>query len=119
MIANVEDDRRGRGPPTANPITNFTFSESEERIVENVKLEDLKTWSDTSIGTPTRHSHNNIRKDVEVAVVCEKRSTELPDRITVPGVEDNGGREENPQQQGHYAYARGPVRGSSRTEHRN
>ncbi|KAB5576354.1 hypothetical protein GE09DRAFT_936479, partial [Coniochaeta sp. 2T2.1] len=30
-----KNPRRGQGPRTANPITNFTFSESEERIVES------------------------------------------------------------------------------------
>ncbi|EMR61684.1 hypothetical protein UCREL1_11382 [Eutypa lata UCREL1] len=107
---------RGRGPPTANPITNFTFSESEERIVENVKMESLKAWSDSSTNT-THHGHNNIRKDVEVAIVCEKRSSEFPDRITVPGVEDNPQQQHH--QQGHYAYARGPIRGSFGTNNRS
>lgn len=98
-------DRRGRGPPTANPITNFTFSESEERIVENVKMDNVKSWSDSSVGTAP-FGHHNIRRDVEVAVVREE-CTEKPGRIAVPGVD------ENPAHQTHYAYARGPIRGPS------
>ncbi|KAL1875310.1 hypothetical protein VTK73DRAFT_10147 [Phialemonium thermophilum] len=39
---------RGRGPPTVNPLTNITFSESEERIVDELKMQDIKTtWSES------------------------------------------------------------------------
>ena len=68
-------------------------------------METVKDWSDSSTG-PTRHGQHNIRRDVEVAVVRED-CREKPDRITVPGVD------ENPAHQTHYAYARGPIRGHS------
>lgn len=55
---------RGRGPPTANPITNFTISESEERIVEDVRMQDLKVWSDGRDHQGDHH-HQQSRADEE------------------------------------------------------
>ncbi|KAF3063432.1 hypothetical protein CFAM422_010166 [Trichoderma lentiforme] len=63
---------RGRGPPTANPITNFTINESEEHIVENVNMQDLKVWSDghdESQQFRTNGDNRNIRKHVEIDIV--------------------------------------------------
>ncbi|KAE8373647.1 hypothetical protein BDV26DRAFT_61729 [Aspergillus bertholletiae] len=37
--------RSRRGPPNANPITNLTFSESKERIVEDIKMQNMATYS--------------------------------------------------------------------------
>lgn len=84
---------RGRGPPTANPITNVTFSESEERIVGEVHMQDLKTWSESNYGNHPScqkqdtanydkiNDPNNIRKCVEVTVV---RSDLSPDEGDQP-----------------------------------
>ncbi|KAL6808475.1 hypothetical protein J3E69DRAFT_351473 [Trichoderma sp. SZMC 28015] len=63
---------RGRGPPTANPITNFTINESEEHIVENVNMQDLKVWSEghnESQQLGTNDDNRNIRKHVEIDIV--------------------------------------------------
>ncbi|KAL7897229.1 hypothetical protein HDV64DRAFT_286132 [Trichoderma sp. TUCIM 5745] len=38
---------RGRGPPTANPITDLSINESEERMVDSVRMQDLKAWGDS------------------------------------------------------------------------
>ena len=38
--------RGRRGPPSVNPITNMTFSESKERIVEEVKMQNMKIYSE-------------------------------------------------------------------------
>ncbi|KAI1773794.1 hypothetical protein F4818DRAFT_101827 [Hypoxylon cercidicola] len=104
--------RRGGGPPTANPITNITFNESEERMVDDVKMQDLKGWTDTSTtgSGPTLGGGNNIRKHVEVAVVSEARDDqEVRDhRCPVNGDEES--------QHGNFAFARGPPR-SSYTDH--
>ncbi|KAK7457394.1 hypothetical protein Landi51_01527 [Colletotrichum acutatum] len=76
---------RGRGPPSAYPITNITFNESEERMVNEYKMQDVKTWGDphadntsgTTRSNSVRRSHSNrrkntdIRKDVEVAITTE------------------------------------------------
>lgn len=76
---------RGRGPPSAYPITNITFNESEERMVNEYKMQDVKTWGDphadntsgTMRSNSVRRSHSNrrkntdIRKDVEVAITTE------------------------------------------------
>ncbi|KAI2627578.1 hypothetical protein GGR54DRAFT_652420 [Hypoxylon sp. NC1633] len=97
--------RRRGGPPTANPITNITFNESEERMVDEVKMQDLKGWTDTSTNgsAPT---NNNIRKHVEVEVVSEARDDSPEDRRrNVVGDEEN-------QQHGNFAFARGPRRSS-------
>ncbi|KAL7781202.1 hypothetical protein V8C43DRAFT_298834 [Trichoderma afarasin] len=67
---------RGRGPPTANPITNFTINESEEHIVENVNMQDLKVWSDghdESQQLGTNDDNRNIRKHVEIDVSVDHR----------------------------------------------
>ncbi|KAE8366207.1 hypothetical protein BDV27DRAFT_143825 [Aspergillus caelatus] len=39
--------RGRRGPPSVNPITNMTFSESKERIVEEVKMQNMNIYSET------------------------------------------------------------------------
>lgn len=102
--------RRGGGPPTANPITNITFSESEERMVDEVKMHDLKGWSETSTTgsgpTLNGNGNNNIRKHVEVAVVSEARDEKecLDHRCPVNGDEES--------QHGNFAFARGPRRSS-------
>jgi hypothetical protein len=83
---------RGRGPPTANPITNVTFSESEERIVGEVHMQALKTGSESSYGNhPSSQNENtanydknndpnNIRKCVEVTVVRNDLSPDEEDQ---------------------------------------
>ncbi|KAI2622725.1 hypothetical protein GGS26DRAFT_242269 [Hypomontagnella submonticulosa] len=96
--------RRRGGPPTANPITNITFNESEERMVDEVKMQDLKAWTDTSTNGSGPTS-NNIRKHVEVAVVSEMR-----DERELPGQRNPIGDEEN--QHGNFSFARGPRRSS-------
>lgn len=99
---------RGRGPPSAYPITNVTFSESEERMVNEYKMQDLKPWGDPH-GEPVdagrsdgvqrsqsnRGKNTDIRKDVEVAITTEY-------------VRDSG--DELPQD---YAYIKGTKRASS------
>lgn len=109
------NSRRGRGPPTANPITNVTFSESEERIVGEFHMQDLKTWSESSSGNPPsgqkektddNNNSNNIRKCVEVAVVTEDRPRRAGERSN-PSPD-----EENRPARGNFAFARGPKRTS-------
>ncbi|RYP73648.1 hypothetical protein DL771_003536 [Monosporascus sp. 5C6A] len=95
---------RGRGPRSLHHITDLTFNESEERMVESVKMQTLNTPSDTNVGAAPRG--NNIHKDVEIAVTYEERSTEGRDGIAIPGIEENPEPWPN-----HYAFARGPTRG--------
>ncbi|KAK2753841.1 hypothetical protein FQN55_000205 [Onygenales sp. PD_40] len=66
--------RLGRGPPTANPITNATFSESEERMVNEYQMENLKRWKEGANPPPLNGQRNNvgIRKDVEVTVMHQE-----------------------------------------------
>jgi hypothetical protein len=50
----ADDSRSGRrgtanGPRTANPLTNVTITESEERIVNEIKLQNVKAGA---ISTP-------------------------------------------------------------------
>ncbi|KJZ74262.1 hypothetical protein HIM_06268 [Hirsutella minnesotensis 3608] len=59
---------RGRGPPTANPITNFTFNESEERMMEDVRMQDIKVWGERTTETTP---HNQIFKRVDVDITHE------------------------------------------------
>ncbi|RYP53882.1 hypothetical protein DL768_001194 [Monosporascus sp. mg162] len=97
--------RRRRGPPSPHHITSLTFGGSEERMVENVKMQTLKPPNDTNVGAAAR-GNNNIHKDVEIAVTYEERSTEGPDQIAIPGIEENPEPRAN-----HYAFAKGPTRG--------
>ncbi|KAI1767222.1 hypothetical protein GGR53DRAFT_518623 [Hypoxylon sp. FL1150] len=102
--------RRGGGPPTANPITNITFSESEEHMVDEVKMQDLKGWTDTSTtgsGPTLNAGTNNIRKHVEVAVVSEARDEK--ETLDHHGYPVNGDEE---SQHGNFSFARGPRRSS-------
>jgi hypothetical protein len=74
---------RGRGPPTANPITNFTMNESEERMVDSVRMQDLKAWSDSRDQDPGHQLESGeeikgIRKHVEIDIVHE----DLPKQAT-------------------------------------
>lgn len=107
---------RGRGPPSAYPITGVTLNESEERIVTDVKMQDFKSWGDVAADTrpPTRsnsmtrsastaigHGNGNIRKDVEVAITSERRELEL---------DANGNTKSlSPQS---FSFAKGPKRNS-------
>ncbi|KAM4060959.1 hypothetical protein HRG_012924 [Hirsutella rhossiliensis] len=58
---------RGRGPPTANPITEFTFNESEERIIEDVRMKDIEVWGEP-LNNTTEPNHKNICKRVDVSI---------------------------------------------------
>lgn len=77
---------RGRGPPTANPITNFTMNESEERMVESVGMQNLKAWSDSrdqDQGHQLGHDEGGgIRKYVEIDIVHEDRPKQTTSRVT-------------------------------------
>ncbi|RYP90791.1 hypothetical protein DL770_003052 [Monosporascus sp. CRB-9-2] len=90
---------RGRGPGTPNPITEFTFTESEERMLGeqgHVKMQKMATSDPNTTANAQDSNGANIRKDVEVAV------TSVP-----------AGQENQPSQgQGNFSFASG-----SRTSH--
>lgn len=75
---------RGRGPPTANPIPNVTFSESEERMMNGeVRMQDLNEWSGVENGNQAKKSH--IHKQVDVIVTREtERQGVRGQKIGVP-----------------------------------
>ncbi|KAH7324220.1 hypothetical protein B0I35DRAFT_406053 [Stachybotrys elegans] len=74
---------RGRGPPSANPIPDFTMNESEERMVYEMKhMEEQKN---------TAEAEHNIHKSVQVAVVREERQS--------PGLPRNDGSSQRPSDQ--------------------
>jgi hypothetical protein len=92
---------RGRGPPTANPITNVTINESEERIVDDIKMQDLNHERSST-------SDKDIRKQIEIAVVREAlgdRSTHVNNNRIFPTDEENSPH-------GNFAFAKGPKRSS-------
>ncbi|POR36005.1 Uncharacterized protein TPAR_03817 [Tolypocladium paradoxum] len=62
---------RGRGSPKANPITNVTFSESEERMMGDVRMQDLRAWREPGSGSESTKS--NIYKQADVEVTRESR----------------------------------------------
>jgi hypothetical protein len=69
-----KNPRRGQGPRTANPITNFTFSESEERIVEPDRGGTQGTGADRSAAGATPPEGKGIMKEVMVHVTEERKS---------------------------------------------
>lgn len=109
---------RGRGPPSAYPITNVTFNESEERMVSDIKLQDVKSWGDPYAEQPppsrsnssarrsssTKRKNNNIRKDIEVAITTE----------VCESAKDAEGRNKTLSPRS-FAFARGPKRSSKRS----
>lgn len=106
------DSKVRRHPaPKSNPMTNVTFSESEERMVGVVELNDMKSWSEAGSGKDGAHSHN-ITKDVEVAVVTEVRDgneveneQQRQRQQATASIDENASR-----RQGHFAFAKGPFR---------
>ncbi|PHH61338.1 hypothetical protein CDD81_472 [Ophiocordyceps australis] len=60
---------RGRGPPTANPIPNFTFSESEERMMDGVKMQNMKPT--VQVDPECHVGGDAFRKQVEVDVISQ------------------------------------------------
>lgn len=65
-----KNPRRGMGPRSVNPLTNFTFTESEERIVEP---QNPSASSQHTTGTsPPQQS--GIMKEVKVSVTEERKS---------------------------------------------
>ncbi|PNY25230.1 Uncharacterized protein TCAP_04832 [Tolypocladium capitatum] len=58
---------RGRGPPTANPLTNVTFSESEERMMDDVRMQNLKVWREPGSGSQSPNSNIHKTAGVEAA----------------------------------------------------
>ncbi len=75
--------RNRRGPPSANPITvNMTFSESEERMVDGVKMQTLGYSTASSSGNHGPPGSIVVSKQVDITT--EDRSSH------------NG--EQNPQQ---------------------
>lgn len=96
---------------SSNPLTNVTFSESEERIVGTTELHDAKSdcASSTKNGSHDHAYSNNIQKDVEVAVVCQERAGDYAegDLQRQQATADIDGT------QGHFAFARGPSKGSN------
>ncbi|OIW32605.1 hypothetical protein CONLIGDRAFT_712899 [Coniochaeta ligniaria NRRL 30616] len=71
-----KNPRRGQGPRTANPITNFTFSESEERIVEDPERGGgtRGAGEGKSVGGSTPPGGGGIMKEVMVRVTEERKS---------------------------------------------
>ncbi|KAI1772038.1 hypothetical protein F4818DRAFT_427419 [Hypoxylon cercidicola] len=67
---------RGRGPRTPNPITDLTYTESEERMLNQGHIR----MHEVGINNVTTYDHNphgnNIRKDVDVAVTTVPREEE-------------------------------------------
>ena len=69
--------RTHRGPPSTNPIIeNLTFTESEERIVGDMKLHNLKVYSGPVSDT---HTSNGIVVSNQIEVTHETRSSHTSD----------------------------------------
>ncbi|EEH33192.2 hypothetical protein PAAG_04245 [Paracoccidioides lutzii Pb01] len=77
-----------RGPPTANPIRNITFTESEERMIDEYKMRNIKNKDNgvscNSIELPPHAIiSNNVQKSFEFTVVSEQNTPN--DQRRVPG----------------------------------
>ncbi|KAI1132504.1 hypothetical protein F5Y10DRAFT_209023 [Nemania abortiva] len=62
--------RRGVAP-TPNPITDITFNESEERMVDGIALQSLERSRESTINRLSDITGKGIRKDVEILVTSE------------------------------------------------
>lgn len=75
-----EQSRSRRGPPTANPITeNMSFNDSEERIVDDVKMQNFKVSSRPVSGDKAPATGIVVSNQIEVT--HEDRSSQNSDRI--------------------------------------
>lgn len=93
--------------PKAHPMGNVTFSESEERMMGVVEMNDMKSFSEAGSGKDGSHGHN-ITKDVEVAVVHEVGDQTESDQQRQQATADID--ESATRRQGHFAFARGPFK---------
>ncbi|KAI1359952.1 hypothetical protein F5Y08DRAFT_318392 [Xylaria arbuscula] len=59
---------RGRGPRTANPIPDFTYTESEEQIVKGQDIGETLPVQMQDLDTTGAVKNNNIRQDREILV---------------------------------------------------
>ncbi|GFF25103.1 hypothetical protein IFM46972_01284 [Aspergillus udagawae] len=68
--------RNRRGAPTAHPISaNATFSESEERIVDDVKMNNLEAFG--APGTGREHPSRGIVVSNQIEITHENRNSHL------------------------------------------
>lgn len=73
----------GGGPKTANPLTNVTFTESEERMVKDIRLQNVEAGA---ISTPLRGDQRGIVVMTEFDI-SEDRGSQLgqhPTRVHEP-----------------------------------
>ncbi|KAF6806947.1 hypothetical protein CSOJ01_08521 [Colletotrichum sojae] len=72
---NSRSHDRRTGPPSANPITaNMTFTESEERIMLDVKMQDMKNSTSPAPGSKPP---NGIVVSNEIEVTMEDRTSQF------------------------------------------
>ncbi|KAH8887628.1 hypothetical protein GQ53DRAFT_692894 [Thozetella sp. PMI_491] len=64
--------RNRRGPPSASGIADLTFTESEERIFNDVKLQNMKTYA--SPATPVEQAPKGIVISSEFEITEDRRS---------------------------------------------
>ncbi|KAF5510889.1 hypothetical protein CGCS363_v003667 [Colletotrichum siamense] len=70
-------DRR-TGPSSANPITaNISFTESEERIMNDVKMQDIKTSTSSVSPIPGSKPPNGIVVSNEIQVTIDDRTSQF------------------------------------------
>ncbi|KAK7421592.1 hypothetical protein QQX98_002059 [Neonectria punicea] len=75
-----EQSRSRRGPPTANPITaNMSFNDSEERIVDEVKMQNFK--ASTRPVSDDQAPATGIVVSNQVEVTREDRSSQNSDHV--------------------------------------
>lgn len=101
--------KNGRVRVSAHPMTNMTFSESEERMVGNM---EMKPWSEaSSIGTEkTGHDHI-IQKEVEVAVVTTQDGVAQDTQLDQQRQQALADLDESAKKDHwHFAFAQGPTR---------
>jgi len=116
--------------PRSNPMTNVTFSESEERIVGVMELNDMREREKersesgssrnldaaaTGGGPGSRGFNTDIQKDVEVNVVCQDRDGNDVAMMDAQRQQATASLEESMRrkQEGNYSFARGPNNGDA------
>ena len=79
---------RRRGPPTVNPLNTFAQNESEENMVDSLKMQDTKSWREDGSDRTLDNKNNNIYKQVDVAVVRQDADAPADRRQRGPSGDD-------------------------------
>jgi hypothetical protein len=86
----ADDSRSGRrgtghGPRTANPLTNVTFTESEERMVNEIKLQNVKAGAISTLQANQGDVRGIVvRTEIDISEDMSSQHGQHPTRVHEP-----------------------------------